>query len=767
MPPDPPTVLTTVAPTLSDGTVTLRPVTPDDVASVVEQSLDPETVRWTSVPPDYTEADARAFLQHGVEEHAAGRRTTWAVEHDGGFAGLVSLRTQGDGVEEVSFAGHPAHRGRGLVTAAVRLMCAYAFEHGAQVVLWHTLLGNFASRRVAWKAGFRIAADPVWAAGPPAGGSRPEQVWAGRLLPGEAMEPATRWLTAPTIEGDGIRLRPFRDEDAGSMPVAHDDAIRSYSAGLPTRDSFEDWLLGQRSRSAAGNTLTCAVADATTDRLLGGVDIGRLDVPLFAGTGILGFWLLPDARGGGVVGKALELLIPYAWRPVDDGGLGLYQLTAGCAAGNRASARALRRAGFAHVGTERQAIRVDESADDALVFDLLATDDRDARRVQPGRLPVIETERFRLRPWTSRDVPDADEGPDPASLRYMPPGAHPDAATFPAWLRRRELGQDSDEHLNWAIADRETDHALGNMTVFRLDPIANRFQAEIGYWLHPTARGRRVLGEVMPAIVDHAFAPVADGGMGLARLYAETDLDNGPSQAVLLRAGFRRWGQDRYAFRNGAGDVTDGAYFELLATDERLDRRPQRVDEVTLEGDRVRLRPWRDDDAERVVEGCTDPRSMHWLSGLPNPYTSEHAGDYIRRCRGQAAVGAGLFLAMADPQDDACVGSIALMDLGGMDPTTGEVGYWAHPAARGRGMTSEAVALLAAHAFRPTTEGGLGLRRLVLKAAAGNAASQHVAESNGFQRTGMQRQAERLGDGSYDDLVDFDLLATDAPRVEV
>ena len=158
---------------------------------------------------------------------------------------------------------------------------------------------------------------------------------------------------------------------------------------------------------------------------------------------------------------------------------------------------------------------------------------------------------------------------------------------------------------------------------------------------------------------------------------------------------------------------------------------------------------------------------MHWLSGLPNPYTPEHAGDYIRRCRGQAPLGTGLFLAMADLDDDACVGSIALMDLGGMDPTTGEVGYWAHPAARGRGMTSEAVALLSAHAFRPTTEGGLGLRRLVLKAAAGNAASQHVAESNGFHRTGMQRQAERLGDGSYDDLVDYDLLATDPPPVEV
>jgi RimJ/RimL family protein N-acetyltransferase len=270
-----------------------------------------------------------------------------------------------------------------------------------------------------------------------------------------------------------------------------------------------------------------------------------------------------------------------------------------------------------------------------------------------------------------------------------------------------------------------------------------------------------VLGEVMPAIVDHAFAPVADGGMGLSRLYAETDLDNGPSQAVLLRAGFRRWGQDRHAFRNAEGDVTDGAYFELLAIDERVDRRPQRVDDVTLEGDRVRLRPWRDDDAERVVEGCSDERARQWLRALPDPYTLDQAAAYIRRCRGEIAVGTGLFLAMADPTDDACVGSIALMGLGGPDPTSGEVGYWAHPAARGTGVTTEAVGLLVRHAFSPVAEGGLGLRRLLLKAAVGNDASQHVAETNGFHRTGVERQAERLGDGSYADLVDYDLLVTD------
>jgi RimJ/RimL family protein N-acetyltransferase len=262
-------------------------------------------------------------------------------------------------------------------------------------------------------------------------------------------------------------------------------------------------------------------------------------------------------------------------------------------------------------------------------------------------------------------------------------------------------------------------------------------------------------------MVDHAFAPVSAGGLGLTRLYAETDLENTVSQAVLLRAGFRRWGQDRQAFRNGAGDVTDGAYFELLATEERLDRRPRRVVDVTLEGDHVRLRPWRDDDAPRIVEGCRDGRSKHWLAGLPDPYTLDDALAYLRWCRGEAIAGRGLFLAMADPDDDVCVGSIALTKLSQEDPTSGEVGYWAHPAARGSGVTTAAVRRLAEHAFETASQGGLGLRRLELRAAAGNVASQHVAEANGFHRTGMRRQAERLGDGSWDDLVDYDLLAAD------
>ncbi len=61
-----------------------------------------------------------------------------------------------------------------------------------------------------------------------------------------------------------------------------------------------------------------------------------------------------------------------------------------------------------------------------------------------------------------------------------------------------------------------------------------------------------------------------------------------------------------------------------------------------------------------------------------------------------------------------------------------EIGYWAHPDARGRGVMSEACGLAVRHAFTPPTTGGLGLQRLRISAAEGNAASHRVIVANGF-----------------------------------
>jgi len=86
-----------------------------------------------------------------------------------------------------------------------------------------------------------------------------------------------------------------------------------------------------------------------------------------------------------------------------------------------------------------------------------------------------------------------------------------------------------------------------------------------------------------------------------------------------------------------------------------------------------------------------------------------------------------------------------------------------HPEARGRKVMSTAVRLVIEHAFTPVADGGLGRRRLQLLAAEGHTASAHVAEVNGFTHVSTERAASPRRDGSYDNLLGFDLLATD-PR---
>lgn len=563
-----------VVPTLTDGVVTLRELRDDDLDALVAQCQDPEIVRWTRVHEGYTEQDGRDFIARTAAEWASGERCGWAIEHEGWFAGLVSHRPRAEGVVELGFAAHPARRGQGLMSRAVRLVVAHAVEHGATTVLWHAIAGNFGSRKVAWRGGFRIS-GPV----PHQSPQGLVDYWAGSWQVGDPVQPQTRWLSAPVLradtEGRQLRLRPFRDADAQNLPTQLDEPAASYLGGsMPTRDGYPAWLLDRRSEEAAGEGVSVAITDPATDRVLGGVQVFRLASRSGAGSGTLAYWLLEDARGQGLMGSALEQVLAWAFRRADAGGLGLHRLTAECVVTNLASGRVLRRAGFTPVGTERRAVVVDDRPTDTLLFELLATDDRESARVQPGRMPVLETPHFRLRPWRHDDVPGPDEGPDAASLRFMPPSAHPDADAYRGWLEARRLRADEALGLDWCIADSESDHALGNLTIFRLGPPTGRFQAEVGYWLHPPARGRGVLREALPPVIDHAFAPVAEGGLGLTRLYAETDLDNAASQAVLLRAGFRRWGRDRKAFRNAVGELTDGAHFELLAEDERIDRRP-------------------------------------------------------------------------------------------------------------------------------------------------------------------------------------------------
>src|SRR5664279_4920716 len=386
----------------------------------------------------------------------------------------------------------------------------------------------------------------------------------------------------------------------------------------------------------------------------------------------------------------------------------------------------------------------------------------------PSQPPVFETTRLRLRPWRDTDAPGPGEGPDADSLRFMPSGAQPGPDDFPGWLAQRRQDMNTGADLHWCVADVTSDAMLGNVQIFRMGPVKDRFQGELGYWLRPTARGRGIIGEAIKPVIARAFTPVENGGLGLSRLHAATDSDNHTSQSILRSAGFIQWGADHQAWRRNDGSLSDGSYFELLPCREYS---TMAVEPITLEGNppqargtpRVRLRRWRHTDADRVVQACSDERTQHWLAGLPSPYTLQEAHSYIAGRGQEASEGRGLSWCVADSRSDLCLGSVAVMNLRDAMGTAGEIGYWAHPDARGRGVISEAVRLAVRHAFVLSEDGGLGRRRLQLNVADGNAASQHVAITNGFVEVGRDRQAECVGEATFVDLVRFDLLVDQRP----
>ncbi|MCX6397148.1 MAG: GNAT family N-acetyltransferase [Propionibacteriales bacterium] len=178
----------------------------------------------------------------------------------------------------------------------------------------------------------------------------------------------------------------------------------------------------------------------------------------------------------------------------------------------------------------------------------------------------------------------------------------------------------------------------------------------------------------------------------------------------------------------------------------------------TLTGERVVLRPHRPSDVPRIVAACSDEQTSYWLGMLPTPYDDEHARAYLESNAAQEAAGDAVHWAVADPGTDALLGSVSLMDLtSGSGP---EVGYWAHPDARGHGTIADAVRRIVEHAFTPKADGGAGFGKLRLESAWDNAASRRVAERCGFREVGLERHAIICRDGLHD-AVKYVRLVTD------
>jgi RimJ/RimL family protein N-acetyltransferase len=166
----------------------------------------------------------------------------------------------------------------------------------------------------------------------------------------------------------------------------------------------------------------------------------------------------------------------------------------------------------------------------------------------------------------------------------------------------------------------------------------------------------------------------------------------------------------------------------------------------------VLLRPWREADLPAVLGAMTDPLLVEFTSPGVEPYTEEEARGFFAEQEQARLRGEALNFALAEPVEaDAVLGGGSVYDV---DTGLGRaaVGYWLTPQARGRGVTTHAVRLMARWAFSE-----LGIARLELTCSPDNIASQRVAERCGFVREGVLRSHLPFK-GTRRDSVMFSLL---------
>ena len=143
---------------LTTGATALRPWRDSDVPALVRACRDPEIVRWTRVPDNYGESDARAFLLYRYDALLAGSTAPFAiVSPEDRLLGSVALmrldwrHRRG----EVGYWLASAARGQGHATRAVEMICQWGIQSlGLERFDLYAAVENHASQRVAERAGF-------------------------------------------------------------------------------------------------------------------------------------------------------------------------------------------------------------------------------------------------------------------------------------------------------------------------------------------------------------------------------------------------------------------------------------------------------------------------------------------------------------------------------------------------------------------------------------------------------------------------------------
>ncbi|MFF0741386.1 GNAT family N-acetyltransferase [Streptomyces sp. NPDC004111] len=161
---------------------------------------------------------------------------------------------------------------------------------------------------------------------------------------------AERTLVFTELVGYGLRLRAWGKEDVPAVIRGlNDPEFRRWEWSEHEPVDEEGALEFVRARSRGwerGDLAQFCVEDADSGEVLGSIGLHKIE---FArGVAGIGYWLLPEARGRGVVTRAVELCTRWGFS-----GLGLHRIELGHAVSNEPSCRVAERCGYLFEGVAR------------------------------------------------------------------------------------------------------------------------------------------------------------------------------------------------------------------------------------------------------------------------------------------------------------------------------------------------------------------------------------------------------------------------------
>ncbi|GGF91459.1 GNAT family N-acetyltransferase [Paenibacillus abyssi] len=169
-----------------------------------------------------------------------------------------------------------------------------------------------------------------------------------------------------------------------------------------------------------------------------------------------------------------------------------------------------------------------------------------------------------------------------------------------------------------------------------------------------------------------------------------------------------------------------------------------------LNGSRLFLRPLQENDAEsNYLNWFNDAEVCKQNNHYRYPYLYQDALQYIQYAQKTKE---SLILAIVTLEDHVHIGNISLQDIHFINRTAdfaivlGEKKYW------NKGYASEAAKLIIAHGFQE-----LNLNRISCGTYHTNVGMQRLAESLGFIKEGVRRQAA-YKQNQYIDVIEYGIL---------